>query len=233
MHDGLGGVTAQIALLASAGRGTTTSEAPGASETLRHLDELALMGHRELRTLMNYLESGSAYWAISSANCNPRKSPLTPPGRRTILRPMVRLAIVEDDPTFLALPGQVIAGEADFQLAGLHASAEAAIAATDWNVVDVRLTDLGLPDLSGVGLIARATLDNPRLLALAYTIHDDRETVFAALRAGAFGYVIKGGSSDDLLDAIRRVAHGESPMSPPVARYLFDNFRRDPPQSSR
>ena len=146
---------------------------------------------------------------------------------------MVRLAIVEDDPEHLALLGHVAAREADFQVVGLHSSAEAALAGTDWKQVDVLLTDLELPDLSGVGLIARAVQDNPHLLPLAYTVHDQRETVFAALRAGAFGYVIKGGSSDDLLDAIRRVAHGESPMSPPVARYLIDNFRRDPPQSSR
>jgi len=59
LHDGLGGVTAQIAMLTSAERATTPSEA---SERLQHLDDLAAMGHRELRTLMNYLESGSAYW---------------------------------------------------------------------------------------------------------------------------------------------------------------------------
>ena len=59
LHDGLGGVTAQLAMLTSAERATGSTEAP---EALRHLDELALMGHRELRTLMNYLESGSAYW---------------------------------------------------------------------------------------------------------------------------------------------------------------------------
>ena len=59
LHDGLGGVTAQIAMLTSAEGATTESEA---SERLRHLDDLAAMGHRELRALMNYLESGSAYW---------------------------------------------------------------------------------------------------------------------------------------------------------------------------
>ena len=59
LHDGLGGVTAQIAMLTSEERATTTSEA---SERLQHLDDLAAMGHRELRALMNYMESGAAYW---------------------------------------------------------------------------------------------------------------------------------------------------------------------------
>ncbi len=142
---------------------------------------------------------------------------------------MVRLTIVEDDPAHLALLGQVAAREADFKVAGLHPSAEAALAVTDWKQVDVLLTDLELPDLSGVGLIARAVRDNPRLLPLAYTIHDQRETVFAALRAGAFGYVIKGGTAVELVEAIRRVARGESPMSPAVARYLIDSFRKELP----
>ena len=151
------------------------------------------------------------------------------PRRWPIILPVVRLAIVEDDPAHLALLGQIAAREADFQVVGLHFSAEAALAVTDWNEVDVLLTDLELPDLSGVSLIARAVRDNPRLLPLAYTIHDQRETVFAALRAGAFGYVIKGGSANELVEAIRRVARGESPMSPPVARYLIDAFRKDLP----
>ena len=140
---------------------------------------------------------------------------------------MLRVAIVEDDVGHLARLESVLGGVSDFQLAGLHASAESALAATDWKQVQVLLTDLELPGLSGVGLIARAAEQNPALLPLAYTIHDQRETVFAALRAGAFGYVLKGGTAEDLVDAIRQVARGESPMSPAVARYLIDAFHHD------
>jgi len=144
--------------------------------------------------------------------------------RRTIVLSMLHLAIVEDDPAHLAQLGRVLAHEPDFEVVGLYPSAEAALAGNDWTKVDVLLTDLELPGISGVGLIARVVQENPRVLLLAYTVHDQRDTVFAALRAGAFGYVVKGGTAEDLVEAIRRAVRGESPLSPPVARYLIDAF---------
>lgn len=145
---------------------------------------------------------------------------------------MLNIVVVEDDPRHLARLRDVLGGVSDFRLAGIHDSAEAALAVTDWKQVQVLLTDIELPGLSGVGLIAKVADENPAILSLAYTIHDQRETVFAALRAGAFGYVLKGGTAAELLDAIRRVARGESPISPGVARYLIDTFHHSPPSGA-
>jgi DNA-binding NarL/FixJ family response regulator len=96
---------------------------------------------------------------------------------------------------------------------------------TDWLTVDVMLADLSLPGASGVDLIAAATVRNPQLHTLVHTIHDDRESLFAALRAGAVGYVIKGMPVPETLEAIRAVAIGTPTLSPSVARFLIEEFR--------
>jgi two-component system NarL family response regulator len=96
---------------------------------------------------------------------------------------------------------------------------------SDWSAVDVLLADLGLPGVSGVDLIAAATYQNPQLHALVHTIHDDRESLFAALRAGAIGYVIKGLPALETIEAVRAVSQGSSSLSPSIAHFLIEEFR--------
>jgi two-component system NarL family response regulator len=108
---------------------------------------------------------------------------------------------------------------------GSYFSTEEAMETTDWLAVDVLLADLSLPGISGVDLIAAATFQNPQLHSLVHTIHDDRESLFAALRAGAIGYVIKGMPSLETLEAVRAVSIGTPTLSPSVARFLIQEFR--------
>jgi two-component system NarL family response regulator len=79
--------------------------------------------------------------------------------------------------------------------------------------------------VSGVDLIASATFQNPQLYSLVHTVHDDRESLFAALRAGAVGYVIKGMPALETLEAVRAVSIGTPTLSPSVARFLIEEFR--------
>ena len=62
------------------------------------------------------------------------------------------------------------------------------------------------------------------MIPLVHTVHDDRQTLFAALRAGAFGYVTKGCMATDLLAAVTCSVSGMSPISPAIARYLIEEF---------
>lgn len=98
--------------------------------------------------------------------------------------------------------------------------------AVDWAGVDVLLTDLELPGASGVALIARARAANPRLLALPLTIHDEADLLYAAIEAGATGYVLKGDGPAAMLRSVHDVVHGLSPMSPAIGRHLIKAFRR-------
>lgn len=137
----------------------------------------------------------------------------------------IRLVIVEDDQGLLDSLTRIMAMQRDVIVAGSYASTEEAMESTDWQAVDVMLVDLSLPGVSGVDLIAAASFQNPRLQPLVHTVHDDRESLFAALRAGAAGYVIKGIPVLETLEAVRAVSGGRPTLSPSVARFLIDEFR--------
>lgn len=141
---------------------------------------------------------------------------------------MIRIAIVEDDPRQLSTLTRLFSTQADIALAGSHASAEAALSEGDWSAVDLLLVDLNLPGMSGVELIAALAARHPALICLAHTIHDDRTSLFEALRAGACGYALKGSSGADLLKAVRDAHQGESPISPAIARYLVRELCSQP-----
>jgi DNA-binding NarL/FixJ family response regulator len=140
---------------------------------------------------------------------------------------VIRLVIVEDDEALLDSLARIMALQPDISIIGSYVSAEEAMETTDWLAVDVMLADLSLPGVSGVDLIAAATLRNPRLHTLVYTIHDDRESLFAALRAGAVGYVIKGMPALETIDAVRAVSQGASSLSPSIAHFLIQEFRNN------
>jgi DNA-binding NarL/FixJ family response regulator len=137
----------------------------------------------------------------------------------------IRLVIVEDDPCLLASLAKIMASQSDISVVGAYASTEEAMKQADWTAADVLLADLGLPGVSGVDLIAAATFQNPQLHALVHTIHDDRKSLFAALRAGAIGYFIKGLPALETIDAVRAVAQGTPSLSPSIAHFLIEEFR--------
>ncbi len=137
---------------------------------------------------------------------------------------MIRLVIVEDDPAMLAALGRLFATADGIRLVGAYETAEAALQEVDWKEVDVLLTDLDLPGLTGPQLIAVARGQAPQLLALAHTVHEQRESLFQALRAGAYGYLVKGMLASELVAAIRAIFGGETPISPLVARHLIAQF---------
>jgi DNA-binding NarL/FixJ family response regulator len=137
----------------------------------------------------------------------------------------IRLVTVEDDEGLLDPLSRILAMQPDISVVGSYVSTEEAMESTEWLAVDVMLVDLGLPGVSGVDLIATATFKNPRLHTLVHTIHNDRDSLFAALRAGAVGYLIKGMPAPETLEAVRAVAIGTPSLSPSVAPFLIDEFR--------
>ena len=91
---------------------------------------------------------------------------------------------------------------------------------------DVLLSDLGLPDGDGTELIRELNLAgtawHPHILV--YSVFGDESRVINAIEAGADGYFLKGCSDRELVHAVERAAHGESPISPAIARYLLRRF---------
>jgi DNA-binding NarL/FixJ family response regulator len=89
---------------------------------------------------------------------------------------------------------------------------------------DLAMIDLGLPDGSGVDVVAALRDRQPDAQSVVVTIHDDDDHLFPALQAGAFGYLLKEQPRDMLTDQLRRMNQGEPPLSPSIARRVLAHF---------
>jgi DNA-binding NarL/FixJ family response regulator len=89
---------------------------------------------------------------------------------------------------------------------------------------DLALVDLGLPDGSGVDVVAALRDSQPDALSVVVTIHDDDEHLFPALQAGAFGYILKEQSRELITEQLQRISSGEPPLSPSIARKVIAYF---------
>lgn len=119
---------------------------------------------------------------------------------------------------------------AGFDVVGSFPSGEKTLEFLAKSSCDYVLVDLELPGMSGVALIERIRLLYPDITLVVNTVYDDRESVFAALQAGALGYMLKGSSEAELLHALDIMKSGGSPMSASVARKVIEALHR--PQKS-
>jgi len=132
--------------------------------------------------------------------------------------------IVEDDPV-LRTELRDLVDEADgLQVVAAHPAAEPALACSA--PLDLAIVDLGLPDLPGAELIRQLSRSHTHADFLAHTVMDDRQAVFDAIVAGASGYLLKGATDTEIIEAIRELRSGGSPMSPRIAREVVRAFRR-------
>ncbi|HZY19877.1 MAG TPA: response regulator transcription factor [Ramlibacter sp.] len=102
--------------------------------------------------------------------------------------------------------------------------AEDGIAAAATQQFDLALVDLGLPDGSGMEVVRTLAHRQPQCLAVVVTIYDDDGHLFPALQAGAFGYLLKEQPREALTAQLLRIAQGEPPLSPPIARRVLSYF---------
>lgn len=93
---------------------------------------------------------------------------------------------------------------------------------------DLALCDLGLPDGDGTDVVARLHELQPEVLSVVVTIHDDDEHLFPALQAGAYGYILKEQPRELIIEQLQRIAQGEPPLSPSIARKVIKYFASMP-----
>jgi DNA-binding NarL/FixJ family response regulator len=139
---------------------------------------------------------------------------------------VVRVAIIEDLREVREGLMTLIDGAAGFECIHGFRTMEAALSQLDTAAVDVILTDLGLPGMSGTRGIRILRERCPDLPILALTIYADEDGVFDALCAGASGYLLKNTPPERLLDSLREVVAGGAPMSPEIARRVVEVFRQ-------
>jgi DNA-binding NarL/FixJ family response regulator len=146
----------------------------------------------------------------------------------------LRLVIADDHPLFRKGLRALLAAVPDFDLVGEADSGRAAVAVSLELQPDVVLMDLQMPDGSGIEATRQIVAASPTTRILVVTLFEDDDSVFAALRAGARGYVLKDADEAELIRAIRAVAHGEAIFSPAVASRVIDYFaarHAAPPQA--
>lgn len=137
----------------------------------------------------------------------------------------VEVVVVDDHPvvrqglrTLLASAGITVTGEA--------ADGQQAIRVVSEVAPDVVIMDLAMPVMNGIEATRRIMARTPNVAVLVVSMADDHESVFAALRAGARGYVLKGTDPADLVRAVESVAHGDAVFGPDLADHVLAYFSR-------
>jgi DNA-binding NarL/FixJ family response regulator len=143
--------------------------------------------------------------------------------------PQIRVALVEDQAHTREGLASLIGGSPGFEITGQFGSMEEALPALERVRPDVLLADIGLPGMSGIEGVRRLHRQLPELPILMLTVHGDDDSIFAAVCAGACGYLLKETEPERLLDAIHELHAGGAPMSPEIARKVVIAFRHYPP----
>lgn len=138
--------------------------------------------------------------------------------------PPLRVLVADDHPLFRSGLRALLDAVPDTTVAGEATTGEEAIALAAELQPDVTVMDLQMPSVSGIDATRRILQTSPHLGILVVTMFEDNYSVFAAMRAGAKGYVLKDADEEDILHAIQAVGKGEAIFSPAVARRVIDFF---------
>jgi len=141
----------------------------------------------------------------------------------------VRLLIADDHPVFRRGLRAMLEVEDGLEVVGEAATGTIAVAMCRDLQPDLVLMDLNMPDLDGVSATRQILHDSPHVRVLVLTMFDDDDSVFAAMRAGAHGYVLKGAGHDEVHHAVHVVASGGAMFGPAVAQRVLEFFSRPRP----
>ena len=142
---------------------------------------------------------------------------------------LIKVAIVDDEADLRENIAGFVDSSRGFRCVSAYASAEEALVGLPQDQPDVVLMDINLGGMSGIECVR---LLKPRLAAtqiVMLTVFDDTDRIFSALAAGASGYLLKRLAPAKLLEAIREVHEGGSPMSAPIARKVVQSLQKEPP----
>lgn len=136
----------------------------------------------------------------------------------------IRIIIADDHTLFRDGLRALLQSVVDTEVVGEAATGAEAIALAREHQPDVVLMDIKMPGVNGVEATRRITSDSPHIGVIVVTMFEDDESVFAAMRAGSRGYVLKGADQEEMLRTIRAVARGDALFGPEIASRLVDFF---------
>ena len=139
---------------------------------------------------------------------------------------MIRVVVADDHPVFLAGLRTVLDAEDDVIVVEVATGGRTAVDAVAAHHPDVAVLDIAMPDGDGLWAATAIRTSDATTRVLVLTMSDDEESVFAALRAGAHGYLLKGAGPDEIVSAVRAVARGEALFGAGIAGRMLAHFSR-------
>jgi DNA-binding NarL/FixJ family response regulator len=136
----------------------------------------------------------------------------------------LRIIVADDHPVFRSGLRMMVRSEPELELVGEAETGSRAVELALGTEVDVVVMDLHMPDLNGIEATRRILEVRPEIGVLVLTMLQDDESVFAAMRAGAKGYLLKGAGQEEIVRAILAVGSGEAIFGPEVARRVVEFF---------
>ena len=140
-----------------------------------------------------------------------------------------KVSIVEDNEQLRGTLAKLINREEGFTCLSEFGTAEAALEKLPTEPADVVLMDINLPGINGVKCVEQLKKLVPNIQIVMLTAYEDTENIFAALAAGASGYLLKRAPRNEILDALREVIRGGSPMTTHIARKVVQSFQKTGP----
>ncbi|MGB5757816.1 MAG: response regulator transcription factor [Acidimicrobiales bacterium] len=137
----------------------------------------------------------------------------------------ITLVVADDHPIVRSGIVALLAAEPDVEIVAEASSGREAVEAALEHRPSAVLMDLRMPELDGVGAIEAIRAEWPDAAIVVLTTYDSDEAIVRAIEAGATGYLLKDAPSENLIDAVRRAAAGETVLAPPVAKRLVDRVR--------
>src|SRR5579859_4242770 len=136
-----------------------------------------------------------------------------------------KVAVVEDNAALREQLVQILSSAKDIGCVGAYGSAEEALDHLPQDNPDVVLMDIKLPGMSGIDCVTHLKKLMPGVQIIMVTVYEHTERLFRALKAGASGYLVKSAPPNNLLEAVRDVYGGGSPMSSHIARKVVHHFQ--------
>jgi len=146
---------------------------------------------------------------------------------------MISVSVVDDEDSLCQSIAVFVNGSTGFRCVSTFPSGEAALAGLPELWPDVILMDIHLTGMSGIECVQRLKAMRPEVQVVMLTVYEDSEQIFAALEAGATGYMLKRLTPARLLRAIQEVHEGGSPMSHSIARKVLASFHQSGPAAEK
>ena len=136
----------------------------------------------------------------------------------------LRIVVADDHPLYRRGLSTLLAGQDGWEVVAEVADGIGAVTAARATSPQVVVMDLNMPGLDGIEATRRIVAQQPDIAVLVLTMYDDDTSVFAAMRAGARGYLLKGADQADIVRAVTALRSGEAIFGPTVARRIIDFF---------